>query len=120
MPPAVAVPVGLAVASMVAQNVQNKAAIKNNENQQASAVGNAQGAYQRAQQQMNPWLQPQTEKAIARPPGSVNNPVGVITPDEVLAHMRGAPGAQTAAPPSPAQSSIAQLILQHALAGRPI
>lgn len=42
------IPLILGAASMVSQNANNKAAIKNNEVQQASAVGNTQQAYNTA------------------------------------------------------------------------
>lgn len=53
---AAAIPIALAGASLVATNVGNKAAIKNNETQQAAAVGNSQQAWKGAQDAVNGWL----------------------------------------------------------------
>lgn len=69
-----AIPIAIAGATMVANNMQQKAAIKNNENQQAAAVGNAQQAAQQAFQRQSQWMQHNPAPFsgginIARPPG---------------------------------------------------
>jgi hypothetical protein len=59
MPPAIiaaAITGAVAIGGMVSQNVQNKAAIKNNENQQSAAVANANQAHALAQTEMQPYL----------------------------------------------------------------
>lgn len=56
MPPAIAIPVALAGASLIASNAANKSANKNNDNQNANAVGNAKNATAGAQSQMADWI----------------------------------------------------------------
>lgn len=68
-----AIPLAIAGATMVAQNVQNKAAIKNNENQQTAAVNNAKQSADAAFQRQSQWLQSNPAPYangfnIARPP----------------------------------------------------
>lgn len=77
MPPAIAaiaVPLVLGAATMVSQNVQNKAAIKNNETQQASNLANAQGAWNTAKTNTDNWL-----TANPSPNGTANK--GVPAPN---------------------------------------
>lgn len=101
MPAAIAVPLALAGATMVAQNVQNKAAIKNNENQQRGAVENAQNASNQAFQRFNSWQQanpaPFTGASIARPPGmqAPTETINGISPQSIMsqAFSRGTPEA---------------------------
>jgi hypothetical protein len=50
------IPAILGIGAMVSQNVQNKAAIKNNEQQQAAAMGNANAAWNNARNQTNQWI----------------------------------------------------------------
>lgn len=50
------IPVALGLAGLVGQNVQNKAAQKNNDNQQAAAEQNAQQNYAQAQQNLANWF----------------------------------------------------------------
>lgn len=58
------------VIGMVEQNVQQKAAIKNNENQQTAAVQNAATQANKAQASVSPYLQPGQGGTVGSPPGA--------------------------------------------------
>ena len=88
MPLPVLIPLVLGVASMIGQNVQNKAAIKNNETQQAAAVQNAKDASSAAQNQVSSWLTSNPNKIEGG--GSAPTLSGGPSP---LAGTNGAPGA---------------------------
>lgn len=101
------VPAVMGIAGMVSQNAQNKAAQKNNDNANASAVANAKAAYDQAQTALNPYLQ-----AGAAPSGGVvGRPTGMTTkaappPQQVnaaslLANLGGASSPQQPAPMQP-------------------
>lgn len=139
------IPLIAAGATMVGQNVQNKAAIKNNEVQQASAVGNAQAASNAAFGRENQWTQsnpsPYGNATIARPPGTPN-PIGSImgsaaqlmqphqqpmpnatafphgTPDAPWSDMNAAVHAPGPFGPSP-MPDLAHRIMQHFMASQP-
>lgn len=100
MPPAVAVPLAAAAltagASAVAQNVQNKAAIKNNQTQQQAAVNNAQSAWQNAQNNYNSWTQanpsPFSGAKITGPtPGAYGNYSGPPLAAQILNTLNTSP-----------------------------
>ena len=56
MPVPIIAAVVTGVIGMIEQNVQTKAAMKNNENQQAAAVQNAQSNWQKGNQQISPFM----------------------------------------------------------------
>lgn len=127
MPAAVAIPLALAGATMVAQNVQNKAAQKNNDNQQHAATQNAQAAWQHAQAQLAQWMQSNPAPFsggmnIARP-----TPYGATPPSPTVSRQapstvqapQASPPPSTATPAPPtagARPPINPVLLQHLLA----
>lgn len=125
MPAAVAIPLVLAGASMVASNVQNKAAIKNNDNQNAAAVGNAQNAFNTARTNLADWTKnnpsPFASATIGRPTGAFGVP---YQPSNVNASsLFSQPGAgqleHPGATPQPASNPIAGLIMHLMSQGHP-
>lgn len=72
------VPAVLGITSMISQNAQNKAAIKNNENQQAAAEENAQKSRAQAMQAIAPFTAPGAtpfaNKSISTPGASTAAP----------------------------------------------
>lgn len=92
MPGEIAIPLALAGASMIGTNVQNKAAIKNNEVQQASAVGNAKEAWQSAKTASDEWQaknpSPVAGATVGRPQAGPYGAGGLISPT-----IAGKPGA---------------------------
>jgi hypothetical protein len=84
MPPAVAVPLAIAGVGLVSQNANNKAAIKNNEVQQASAVGNSKEAYATAKNDLNSYINahpaPFSGMTPDRPQAGSYGPGGVTSP----------------------------------------
>jgi hypothetical protein len=123
MPPAVAIPaaVSLLVAggSMINQNVQNKATLKNNENQQAAAVANAQQATKNAQGQIAAWNQanPAPKPVVTAPPPA--GPKMTAAPPAVTAPGVPTPpaaaNAQKAATPSGPANPLVTAIVRSAM-----
>lgn len=88
-----AIPLVIAGATMVASNMQQKAALKNNENQQAASVQNAQGASNAAFQRQNQWLQSNPAPFshgfnLAPPPGGA--PQATLSAPSTQSIMQGA------------------------------
>ena len=110
MPPAVAIPLAIAGATMVANNVQQKAALKNNENQQASAVNNAKNAYQTQSQNEQNWLKANpspTNATIARPAAGGYGGAGPVSVGSILGNT-----SSPSAPPNAAGTLVQQIISQ--------
>jgi len=93
-----AIPIGLAVAGTIAQNVQNKAANKANLIAQQGAKESVASAYGGAQQQMAPWLRPGQTGQIQRPTG---NYAANLNPAMIAQLVTGG-GPTAGAPTSPA------------------
>jgi hypothetical protein len=98
--------------AMVDQNVQNKAAIKNNENQQAASLANAKAANAQAQQTMNAFTanNPAPTGGVAPPPAGSNtgtlapqSRAQAATPQTLTPAMQAAIMQRQAAPSAPAQ-----------------
>lgn len=99
-------------ASLIGQNVQNKAAIKNNENQQAAQQANNQAAIDQAKGIISPFLAPNaapfanaTSKIGPMPSGPTQGPAFA---QQVMGVNNGAysapqtlPGTQMLRPPQP-------------------
>ena len=91
-----AIPLAIAGATMVASNMQNKAALKNNENQQNAAVNNAKksadAAFGREQQYLQANPEPFAHFDIARPPQAT---ISGVSPQAIMsgAFSRGTPAA---------------------------
>jgi hypothetical protein len=114
MPAAIAIPLGLAAVSLVAGNVANKSANKNNLNQQAGAVQNAKQAEATAAQQASQLVAsnpgPFAGQSIAGPTG------GYAGPGTGVSAGTGTGAPPPAAPPAgsntAAMSPTAQAILR--------
>jgi len=100
MPASILIPVGLAIAGMVASNVEQKSANANNQNQQKASVQNAKSAWSNAAQQMSPNTQPVNYSGLTGPTAPAPN-IGLGKPATA--------GASNAQPASSASSILAML-----------
>ena len=140
MPVPIIAAVVTGVIGMVEQNVQTKAAIKNNENQQAAAEQNAQSNWQKGNQQISPFM----PSGGGTPTGTTGAPPagptagqppkpGPLSPQQIVQRLgpqqappaaaqatpagtpaQGAP-AQTGTAPTPEQLATIKAMAQHIL-----